>query len=109
MLRRQIAITLLMLAGCGPGGGGGAPHVTPARTLGPGLEEQLASELFVVSVTPQERAELNSPLTIVFNKPLRPLAEDAPLPAIAVEPAPSGATWQWNGTSAVTLASAGAL
>ena len=47
--------------------------MTPARTLGPDLEDQLSSELFVVSATPQERAELTSPLTITFSKPLRSL------------------------------------
>ncbi len=105
-MRSAISVLLLVVA-CGPAG---APQVTATRTLAPGLEAQLASEFFVVSAAPQERAEVTSPVTIVFSRPLRSLelAENTPVPAITVEPAPTG-TWQWDGTNAVTLTSASFL
>jgi alpha-2-macroglobulin len=108
MHKYAISAALLLAAACGPGGT--APEVSPSGILAPGLEDQASTKLAVISATPQDSAETKAALSIVFSKPLRPLslAEDMPRPAIVVEP-PVPGEWQWNGTSAVTLAAVDGL
>ncbi len=78
----------------------------PAGALAPTAPETNAARgLEVISANPQGAAEDSSPITIVFNKPVRELslAEDDKELSIAIEP-PVEARWQWIGTSALTLA-----
>jgi uncharacterized protein YfaS (alpha-2-macroglobulin family) len=117
MSRRQLVppvvlFALFVLASCLPGAR--APQVSATRTLDLGAAEgggDVSKRPFaVVFAGPRGKTDDPSEVTIVFNRPMRPLdlaGEEASPPASIViaktTTAPKGA-WRWMGTSALIFA-----
>src|SRR5262245_31708296 len=110
---------LVVLSSCLPGAK--APQVTPTRTLdlaGEGGPNGTTKAFAVVFASPKGATVDPSEVTIVFNRPMRPMdladgtsaaggvvnpgAEAAPPAAIAIKGggAPKG-SWRWMGTGAL--------
>ena len=112
-------VALVGVAACLPGAR--APNVAPQRTLGLGAAEvsgRTSSAAFgVVFAGPKGETVDPSEVSIVFNRPMRPLElasdgeETAPPARIAIagsRQAPAG-KWRWLGTSALMFAPDAAL
>lgn len=112
-------VALVGVAACLPGAR--APNVAPQRTLGLGAAEasgRTPSAAFgVVFAGPKGETVDPSEVTILFNRPMRPLElasdaeETAPPATITIEGgggAPAG-KWRWLGTSALMFAPDAAL
>ncbi len=110
--------TLVVIAACFPGAR--APNVAPQRTLGLKAAEiegpTPAGPFAVVFAGPKGETASPSEVSIVFNRPLRPLEvasdteETAPPAKITAKggSAPAG-KWRWLGTSALVFAPEKAL
>jgi uncharacterized protein YfaS (alpha-2-macroglobulin family) len=94
-----------------------SPDLAPPRTLGPRGESKAATpkkEFGVVFARPQGPVVDPSEISIVWNRPMRPLelaGEESAAPATVVDrtgAAVAGA-WRWMGTSAVVFAPTKAL
>jgi hypothetical protein len=87
--------------------GARAPEVEPRGTLGLREDpsgEEAAGPLSVVFASPKGKLTGPAEITVLFNKPLRPLdvaGAEQPFPG-RVEPAVPG-TWQWMGTRAASF------
>lgn len=91
-----------------------APNVTPQQTLAPssGIEAMRSPEapFAVVAGSPQGATEVPSEISIVFNRPMRPLelaGEETPAP-VTMSPIVPG-RWQWVGTNALQFVPEGRL
>ncbi|MEO6420604.1 MAG: Ig-like domain-containing protein, partial [Polyangiaceae bacterium] len=113
--RSVILLALVLLASCLPGAH--APKVTPSRTLnleGEAAGGASAKAFAVVFAGPKGKTVDPGEVTIVFNRPMRPLelagSESAP-PAVlhAAGGAPVKGEWRWMGTSALSFAPASQL
>ncbi|HVY48022.1 MAG TPA: Ig-like domain-containing protein, partial [Minicystis sp.] len=97
-----LAVTALLSACLS---GARAPDVPPSGTLAPGDDAALAAAggaFGVVFATPKGATDDPSEITIVFNRPMRPLdlaGDEAPAPA-TITPAVKG-RWGWMGTTAI--------
>lgn len=105
-------LTLCLGAACIEGAR--APEVTPRQVLLPGEAPQgipVAEGPFaVVSGSPRGETDVPSEITLVFNRPMRPLevaGEETPAP-VTMNPIVPG-RWQWVGTSALQFVPEGRL
>lgn len=93
--------------------GARVPHVTPNGVLVPGAEPGNAAPngaFAVVFGAPHGATEDPSEITLVFNRPVRPLelAGEEAKPPVTIAPAVRG-RWQWVGTSALQFVPDGHL
>ncbi|WP_394849434.1 Ig-like domain-containing protein [Pendulispora brunnea] len=108
-------VVLVLLASCFPGAK--APSVNPARTLdleGDAAETKNPKAFGVVFAGPKGEVEAPSEITVVFNRPMRPLelAEGATVAdgvvTLEIEGRPAASklkgTWRWLGTSTLLFA-----
>lgn len=107
-----VALALLVFgASCYQGAK--APQVAAQRTLGMGQEagpEGSKKPFGVVFAGPRGQTSETSEVTVVFNRPMRPmsLAGEESDPPIRIEPKPKGA-FRWMGTSALSFIPDGGL
>src|SRR5262245_59287086 len=105
----MLALVTLSLA-CLPGAR--APNVAPRGTLNPNAGEasltQPEGPFGVVFAAPRGRTTDPSEVTLVFNRPMRPLdvAGNEAQPPATMKPAARG-RWSWVGTTALVFAPAG--
>lgn len=94
--------------------GASAPHIPPTGVLAPGDGEaslsQPAGPFGVVFASPKGATVDPSEITVVWNRPMRPLelAGNETLPPVTIKPAVPG-HWIWVGTSGVSFNPEGRL
>ncbi|HKQ72012.1 MAG TPA: alpha-2-macroglobulin family protein [Polyangiaceae bacterium] len=108
---RGVVFALALLTSCFQGAR--APKVETRGVLAPGREDAAAKPggaFGVVLGSPQGEVGDPSEISVVFNRPMRPLeiAGSETVPPVVLTPAVKGA-WRWVGTSAVLFAPEGHL